>query len=184
MKIKIFFTFLLACLLTTATYAELKNENLIHELPVGYKVGHQNRNGNNLIVEMIPKNETIQNWTEMLTINITYGNLPITPIKYSEAMNDMWKKSCPGAEGSTIASGEENGYLFAVWMLICQNNPASGKPEWTWFKAIKGNDSFYVIQKAWRSEPLQQDVSKWMKQLRKIQVCDTRIPERKCPSFK
>jgi hypothetical protein len=184
MKKKIISIVILLLLITSAAYAELKGENLLHGLPDGYKVGHQSRNGNNLIVEMVPKNETVHNWTEMLTTNITFGNLAVTPVKYSELMKAMWKKSCPGSGGSLITSGAENGYPFAVWMLVCPNNPSSGKPEWTWFKAIKGNDSFYVVQKAWRSEPPQEDVSNWMKHFRKIQVCDTRIPARKCPSFK
>ncbi len=184
MKIKTLTAILIWCLLSPVAHAELKNENLLHGLPDGYKVGYQNRKGNILIVEMVPRAETVQNWTEMLTTQITFGNLTVTPAKYAELMRDMWKKSCPGSGGAMIASGEENGYPFAIWLLNCPHNPSSGQPEWTWFKAIKGNDSFYVVQKAWRSEPPQQEVSKWMKHFRKIQVCDTRIPERKCPAFK
>ena len=33
-----------------------------------------------------------------------------------------------------------------VWYENCSLNTATGKPEFTWFKAIQGNDSFYLIQ--------------------------------------
>ena len=184
MKNKIFPLVLLLILTTSPVFAELKKENLLHGMPDGYKVGHQSRKGNNLIVEMVPANETVQNWTEMLTVNITFGNLPVTPVKYSELMKDMWGKSCPDSGGSMIASGKENGYPFAVWILSCQHNPSSGKPEWTLFKAIKGNDSFYVVQKAWRREPTKNKIKDWMQHLRKVKVCDSRLPDRKCPVFK
>jgi hypothetical protein len=32
-------------------------------------------------------------------------------------------------------------------------NRESGKPEITWFKAVQGNNSFYLVQKAFRFEP-------------------------------
>ena len=37
-----------------------------------------------------------------------------------------------------VASGDENGYPAAVWLLNCPNNPATGKPEITWVKTMQG----------------------------------------------
>ena len=63
-------------------------------------------------------------------------------------------------------------------------NKDTGKPEMTWMKAIQGKDSFYVVQKAFKFEPADDDVAKWMRYLRGVAVCDSRVPERACPAAK
>jgi hypothetical protein len=52
----------------------------------------------------------------------------------------------------------------------------------TWFKAISGNDSFYVVQKAFKLDPTPDKAAEWVAFLNKVSVCDTRPPERKCPA--
>ena len=49
-----------------------------------------------------------------------------------------------------------------MWALGCKRNPATGKPEMTWFKALAGIDSFYVVQKAFKFVPSKDQVAKWM----------------------
>jgi hypothetical protein len=51
----------------------------------------------------------------------------------------------------------------------------------TWFKAVQGNDSFYVVQKAFKFEPSKEQITRWMDYLRKVSVCDSRIADRACP---
>ena len=66
-------------------------------------------------------------------------------------------------------------------MQVCPLNQATGKPEITWFKAIQGNDSFYVVQKAFKFMPTNEQVVAWTQYLKSVQVCDTRIKGRECP---
>jgi hypothetical protein len=67
-------------------------------------------------------------------------------------------------------------------MLACPRNAETGKPEWTWFKAIQGNDSFYVVQKAFKFEPARLQIVEWTRYLKGVSVCDTRLKERRCPA--
>ncbi len=43
------------------------------------------------------------------------------------------------------------------------------------------NDSFYVAPKAFKFEPTKEQVDRWMRYLRTVAVCDTRLSERACP---
>ena len=79
------------------------------------------------------------------------------------------------------ADATENGYPTLVWLLSCPKNPGPGKPEITWFKAVQGNDSFYLVQKAFKFEPSKEQITRWMGYLRKVSVCDSRIADRACP---
>jgi len=69
-------------------------------------------------------------------------------------------------------------------LLRCPLNPASGKPEVTLFRAIKGTDSFYLVQRATRYEPTAEQIGQTAKYLASVNVCDTRAAEHPCPDMK
>jgi len=166
-----------------SAYAELKDENLLQGLPDGYVVGYEKRQGKQLIVEMVPKGETVEDWTEMLTTNIYFGGLGLTAEQFQVGISAQWKSNiCPGSESKVLKNGVENGYPVSVWYLYCPNSRLSQKPEWTWFKAIQGNDSFYVVQKAWSREPDDDDINRWIDYLGSVKLCDSRVADRQCPS--
>jgi hypothetical protein len=170
----------LLCVLPLGAWAQLTDENLVHGLPTGYKIDFQNRQGNMVITEMVPQAESVQNWTEMMTTQTFLGLKTATPDSFQAYMQKTWADTCKGAGFATVARGEENGYPFAVWIQGCPLNVTTGKPEHTFFKAIKGNDSFYVLQRAFKYSPTKDQVTQAMLQLRDAKVCDSRLPDRPC----
>jgi hypothetical protein len=158
-----------------------ENENLLVAVPKGYKPDYNAKNARGIITEMVPQGESVKAWTEMLTVQIFFRSKP-GPEAFKQRIAQGWIKACKGASAHPIAQGQENGYPFAVWMLACPRNAQTGKPEWTWFKAIQGNDSLYVVQKAFKFEPAREQVIAWTKYLKGVSVCDTRLPERHCPA--
>ena len=161
--------------------SDLQNENLIQTLPEGYKVDFQGEQGNMTITEMVPQSETVENWTEMITTQVFLGMNDVSTEEFQSRIDELWSASCKDSKVFSIAKGEENGYPFSFWMQSCPLNKDTGKPEITFFKAMKGNDSFYVVQKAFKSEPTKEQIVQWSNYFKKITVCDTRIPERMCP---
>jgi len=176
---------LLLALFAASSFASaavvFKNENLLVALPKGYKLDYRVKNARGIITEMVPQKESVKNWTELLTVQIFFHIKP-GPEAFRQRIAQDWAKACKGASAHTVAQGKENGYPFAVWMLACPRNAQTGKPEWTWFKAIQGNDSFYVVQKAFKFEPSRAQVVEWARYLKRVSVCDTRLPERRCPT--
>lgn len=163
--------------------AELTNENLLQNLPKGYKIDFQTKQGNMIITEMVPQAETVENWTEMVTTQIFLGMKSATPEQFQASVAKSWLAACKGGEAAPITKGEENGYAFSIWLQTCPLNPSTGKPEKTWFKAIKGNDSFYVVQKAFKFDPSEDQVTQWMRYFRSVMVCDSRAADRACPKL-
>ena len=159
----------------------LENENLLAEIPEGFRINYQAEEGNMVINEMVAEGESVQDWTTMITVQIFLGETNITPKQYQESMTQNWFSACPGSESYPVADGAENGYDFVLWQLYCPLNPATQKVEYTYMKAIQGNDSFYLVQVAFRHEPSEEDITQWMKYLREVQVCDSRLPELACP---
>lgn len=175
---------LYACLFTpTVCFAQLSDENLLQNLPQGYKIDLQTKKGNMIMTEMVPQAETVNNWTEMLTTQVFLGLKNTTPDQFQALIAKTWIAISKGGEVTSVTKGEENGYPFSIWLQTCPLNPATGKPERTWVKAIKGNDSFYVVQKAFKFDPSKKQVVQWMQYFRSVAVCDTRLADRQCPKL-
>jgi len=51
----------------------LENENLLAELPEGFKVDYQGQENNFVISEMVPEGESVNDWTTLITVEIFLG---------------------------------------------------------------------------------------------------------------
>jgi hypothetical protein len=175
---------LTACflLLTSSPTFAFEGENLLVAVPQGYKIDFQQKKGNNQITEMVPANETVQGWTEMVTVQIFGGMKGVTPDQFRVQVEKNWSGACANAVAGPAAHAVENGYPIAFWMMFCPKNKETGKEETTWFKAIQGHDSFYVVQKAFRFNPPRDQIVQWTHYLKKVAVCDTRLKARACPA--
>ena len=171
-------------LLAGGASAQLKDENLLQGMPEGYKIGFQERQGPIILTEMVPESESVEEWTEMVSSQLFIGLKSVSPETFRAESRKKWLEACKDGNFAEIASGEESGYPMALWMLSCPHSKAPGRPEITWFKAIRGQDAFYVVQKSFRFEPSNEQVQQSMRYLRQISVCDTRIPQRACPVIK
>src|SRR5262245_39773026 len=87
-----------------AASAQLVDENLLVMPPQGYVQGFQNRSGNTAIMEFVPKGETVENWTEMVTVEIIFGQRALAPKKFRSNMDQLWSRGCPGAPKSQLLS--------------------------------------------------------------------------------
>jgi hypothetical protein len=159
----------------------LENENLLVEVPARFKIDHEAEQNNMIISEMVPQNESVNDWTTLVTVQIFLGMTDTSPQQYQQTLTESWFSACPDSGSFPVADGAENGYNFVLWQLFCPLNPSTQKVEYTFLKAIQGNDSFYLVQVAFRYEPTEEDITQWMNYLRDVQVCDSRILERACP---
>ncbi len=159
----------------------LENENLLVEVPKGFKIDFETEQDNMVMNEMVPQSESVNDWTTLITVQIFLGLTNTTPEQYQSSLTQSWFNACQGSESYPVADGAENGYNFVLWQMYCPLNPSTQKVEYTYLKAMQGNDSFYLVQVAFRYEPSSDEITQWMNYLRTVQVCDSRIPERACP---
>lgn len=155
-------------------------ENLIFSPPKDFKIGYQSNHDNRLMTEFVPASETVEDWTHMLTVQI-YRGATIDAASFLSGVGKRYMDACPGTTAKGIFTGQINGYVVSMLLLKCPQNPATGKPETTAFRVIKGNDALYSVQRAWRSVPSDQDLDEGMHALAKVTVCDTRMSEHPCP---
>src|SRR5262245_33524410 len=178
--------FLLAVALTEAQDA-LTGENLLVEIPPGYELGYHQESDQGEINEFVPKGETAEKWSEMITVQLFPAHNNNS--QFYATFESLANQACKDGITHVVATTKENGYPVKVFQLFCPTNLQTNMGEVTFIKTIEGKDKFYVVQKAWRTEKYDkerlpitsEDIVKWTQYLRSVFVCDSRIKKRKCP---
>ena len=141
--------------------------------PADFETGYQASQGGQTIVELVPKGQTVQNWERMVTLQ-TFAGDTRSVIDFRRAVSDGWRSACPGGNTINLSEGQENGYPFALLQMSCEHNPQSGRPEYTWIKAMRGERALYVAQYAFRHLPSRAELTDAARRLRGMSLCDTR----------
>lgn len=174
----------LLCLAAVPSQAQLKGENLLVAPPPGFKVGFKgSRNGMNML-EWIPASETVQDWTEMVTVQIFVKRADLDPGQFLRQLQTQWLAACKGSQPASINPILVNGYAAASMTLSCPVLASTGKPETTSFRAVKGNDSFYLVQRAVRVAAAPELLERLRKYLADVSVCEAGSREHPCPDLK
>ena len=162
-------------------YLPEHGERLVFTLPKNFeKAYHSDRIGS--LTEYVPHGENVEAWTEMITAQIFLG-LKVDPAPFLQTVGGGFGKSCPGfSSPQRIITGQANGYVVSMLVVKCPLNPATGKPETTLFRVIKGKDALYSVQHAWRSVATDKEVGDAVFAMRSVTVCDTRDASHPCPA--
>ena len=163
-----------ASLLFCGAHAQSTSEDIYFVLPPGFEEGFEDDDESFFIQEWVPKGETVNDWSQMLTL--TVQDMPnLDPVEFFNHMADGWEEACPEYGAMLLHEGLENNYPVAVWFLKCPNNPMTSKPEFTYVKGVSGNENFYTVQLAYalRSDEIDEStVNQSMTFLKQVTVCD------------
>jgi hypothetical protein len=159
--------------------AQLKGENLIVVPPAGFMVGYSDTSNFVSLTEWIPSNETVQNWSEMVTVQIFSRRADLL-----KTLQGQWLAACPGSTPASVLPDKVNGYEAATMLLRCPRLAATSRPETTMFRAIKGQGSLYLVQRAIRSAGTPDEVERMKRYLGEVSVCEAGSPDHPCPGLK
>jgi hypothetical protein len=142
-------------------------------------------NGPSYIREAVLKGETVEAWTQMITVTGAKGiaaNPQVTPQSFAVSMAAGFKKACPDTFAvkpfGAVKFGDQEGFVAVVG---CGSiGPSADKHgETALIIAVKGSADYYTIQWAERAPSSADkpaiDEAKWQDRLNKLQ------PIRFCP---
>ncbi|MGF6147171.1 Uncharacterised protein [Kingella potus] len=146
------------------------------KLPAGFAaVFRDNSNGVDM-TEYVPKGQSVEKWQEMITIQVMGSKQRPSAEGIYRFISQSWIGVCgDGSVQKTEVPPTLNGYPVIAWVAGCLNNPQSGTPEFTFFKAIEGRDALYIAQYAFRHEPDYAEADRASRYLRAVSVCDSRV---------
>ncbi len=158
-------TMLLMLLALPATAsAQPKPERLVAPAVPGFVTGHSASNASQSIREEVPRGESVQAWTRMVTTQ-RFGGLArdATPAQYARNVLAAVPRACPGARSSPLDSLKVSGRDAVRFQLDCPRS-ARGSPESFIMLAIAGPSDIHVRQVAWRGVPTPADLA-WGRQV-------------------
>ena len=143
-------------------------EQLSFKIPKGFKIAFKNQNNNQSIIEFIRRNDSLKNWTRMVTIQTFQYTKDYQPEPFIFGMSQLAKKHCGKTHVVPVRTGKQNGYNFSQKVIVCEPNNFTKKSETMNIKAIKGKNKFYVAQVSNRVDMDKDEMKYWASYLRDI----------------
>ena len=138
----------LAALVSTAALAA-GGERLASPAVPGFVAGYAAANDEQSIREEVPRGETVQAWTRMITTQRFTGVAArVSPAAYVATIRVQLDQSCPGASASPILRLTIGGHAAARFRADCPDS--GGQPESFLLLAIAGRSDMHVKQAAVR----------------------------------
>ena len=136
--------------ISAATAQPAGTERLVSPALPGFVTGHSAANAQQSILEQVPRGETVQAWTRMVTTQ-RFGGLArrATAAQYAGNVRDAVPRACPGATLSPLESLRISGRDAVRFQLDCPRS-AGGRPETLIMLAIAGPSDIHIKQVAWR----------------------------------
>ncbi|MEM1375965.1 MAG: hypothetical protein AAGG69_01110 [Pseudomonadota bacterium] len=171
-------------ILSVITAANAQNriaaENLVSRMPEGFHVVHSDTVNRDTIVEMVPVSQSRERWQTQLKVNIL-RRTSLSAQEFQIQLAAGFARACPVSNRNRVSNGIENGYEFAVDLLMCAELPDSGQASSVLVKTIRGHDALYSLQVSMIGDIGVDETFEWVSYMRGIQVCDTRKPKHPCP---
>jgi hypothetical protein len=169
--------------------APASTEQLLAKPPKGWKLAYQMNNGKTRLTDFVPPKESDSDWTTKLTFEAHADLKGSDPLQVVMAEARSEKKSCSFVQQFNLYTGLENNYRTAARLIMCGRSKFYGKGQVSIFKAIDGNDYFYIIRIVKHIKPFKlndsgfgrQEMASWSNYFSKITLCDTASKQHPCP---
>jgi hypothetical protein len=179
----------------TLQISPIFSQLVLFAFPKGFKTVFENtnRNGDQYIRESVLEGETVDQWTQMITVTGAKGlaaNQNVTPQSFITQIGAGFRRACPDSfSAKGIVAAKVSGQDAYMGVAACGTALSSGVPhsETALLIGLKGSDDYYTIQWAERgpasSGPVAIDDQKWLdrlKALNPIRLCP-RLPGEAAP---
>ncbi|MDX2308313.1 MAG: hypothetical protein NW216_08760 [Hyphomicrobium sp.] len=171
------------------TITPIFSELVMVTLPAGFKTAFENVNGGSYIREAVLVGETVDRWTEMVTLTGAQDLAKKSDLDPDDVIDEIakgFKKACPETFAtSDLGEIEFDDYDAHAAIVGC--GAVGGHSEVAMIIAVEGSADYYTIQWAERGAPLdgppEFDESVWSERrerLKPIRICE-RVPGENAP---
>ena len=164
--------FMVLILATCLPMVAFAAETLQRPVTNNFVKGWENHTKQLDMVEYVPKGETVEDWSQMITLQKMHSSSIKGEMLFA-SMAQGFQEACGSVKPIELGKDDnDNGYSSIMWTLICPLNPQTKKPETVFVKAIEGKEGLHIIQWAYRSIPSKNDAMQVVSYLNKVYVCD------------
>lgn len=142
-----------------------KGESLLLNWPENenWKVGSNQENDEMTMIELIPSNETFDNWTEIGTMIAIKGAKNIPMDQAMNMMFDQSKKKSSKAKLTFIEKEENVEFPWIIFTIECPNFKDDKRPESQLWYIVQGKSSLYTNFRAIKQSQIPSNLKdKWI----------------------
>jgi hypothetical protein len=159
-------------------------------VPDGSKIGFQANRPGMQIVEYVPLDQSVKQWTDMLTVVIADRQAAPDIDAFFKRMTDTFHVGCdvePIVEKPTRFL--DGPYPAGLQAAICGKGRQNGYGQVVIYKMIQGTKGFFQVQRAWRFPPAAKSedlpLTEAMRKsaterLAAVYLCDREVPDNRC----
>lgn len=143
-------------------------------MPAKFMTAFENTTSGHYTREAVPKGETTESWSEMITITGEKGlagNADMTPEKFAGSVAGGFKQACPDSFAANPLGARKFGDADA-FVAVIGCGKVEGHSETALIVVVKGSADYYTIQWAERGEATAQPTVKdarWTERLATLQ---------------
>lgn len=177
-------------LMSGGVSAAMQGENLlVPPMPAGWVKAYDAQGNGITMVEYVPAGQTIDNWSEMITIEVFHDRGGTSPAALQQTVSDGFRVNCEALHVDGLGTGTTSGLAAGRWIVYCSKVKETGKGEITYFQAISGRQNFFLVQRTLRIPPFdparppfdQARLAEWQGFFDQVGVCDSADAKRPCP---
>lgn len=151
-------------------------------LPPAWHTVHKEWLENRGVKEVVPDDQTIINWREMLAFQVI-DNVNMSPQGYLSQVREALQENCEFSAFRTLSGRVSSRYAEATQISWCGQVAGVAWGEIVLTRIIAGENTLYSLNKSWRTIPFRSveaiglpeaEIQLWLTQLNKSRLCDTR----------
>lgn len=153
---------------------------------VGFVPAYQKTQGNFYIWEAVPPGESVQKWTQMITVSGLKGAGNQAPEAVARMIAEGFKRACPDTFSvNTMGIEQLQGNKAFALLIACGIASPVGEPysEMLSLIAMQGRNDLYTLQWAERGPPSKLPIqfdARWVERIRslaQVKLCDRVLGE-------
>jgi hypothetical protein len=142
---------------TTAALPFGGAETLRFDPPAGWVEVVREDAAGSRVAHFVPAGQSRADWRDIVTVQVLKTPTPPSLDSLHARATAQYGAACADSRGGALQRGETNGLPTGFWTLGCGLNDRSGLGETAFFKAVRGLEGVYVVQRAWRTAPFDPD---------------------------
>ena len=156
---------------------DVDEETLIYGLPAGWQP-YGKTSDTKVENYFFPEDQSPSDWQEAIHVERYLDTQGVTESNQVFTLRTGERSECVERNIESLKQEPENGYSMSLWMDSCTSADSSVMMSLS--KVILGNEQLYTVSKAWKFEPNQAQMTRWLNFLNQIYVCDPNTGANEC----
>lgn len=132
-------------------------EFFLTPVPIDWTVARARRTRRIVHMAWVPEGQEAADWRDKVSVQMFPGSTDIQAETLLDRLAERYARDCGDLLATEVEVDEVRGYPTAFRFIGCPRRGDGGRGELALFRTVSGEQSFYLVQRAWRTPPFAAD---------------------------